>query len=69
MKKKLFTALGFVFLFGITSCQKCVECDNCPLGISGDACMDEFDSKEDYEAAVANAEAAGCDCTEKLSGK
>lgn len=67
--KKLFAVLFVGALaFGASSCQKCVECDNCPLGLSGDACMEDFDSKEDYEAAVANAEAAGCDCTEKLQG-
>ena len=68
MKKTLLPALLFVLALGASSCQKCVECDNCPFGVSGDACMDEFDSKEDYEAAVANAEALGCDCKEKLSG-
>ncbi|MCB9192286.1 MAG: hypothetical protein H6602_11530 [Flavobacteriales bacterium] len=69
MKKILFPVLFVAFSIGVSSCQKCVECDNCPFGITGDACMDEFDSKEDYEAAVANAEALGCSCTEKLKGK
>ncbi len=69
MMKKLFPVFLLVVAFGATSCQKCVECDNCPLGISGDACMDEFDSKSDYEQAIADAEALGCDCTEKLQGK
>ena len=68
MKKRLFPILLFVAALGVSSCQKCVECTNCPLGISGDTCVDEFDSKEDYEAAVADARALGCDCTEKLSG-
>lgn len=69
MKKRIFPVLLFVVTIGISSCQKCVECVNCPLGISGDACVDEFDSKADYEQAVADAEALGCDCTQKLAGK
>lgn len=69
MKKRLFPILLFVSALAISSCQKCVECTNCPLGFSGDACVDEFDSKADYEQAVADAEAIGCDCKEKLSGK
>ena len=68
MKKKLLPMLLFVLALGASSCQKCAECDNCPFGINGDFCVDEFDSKEDYDAAVANARAAGCDCTEKLAG-
>lgn len=65
--KKLFTVFFIGALaVGASSCQKCVECDNCPFGISGDACREDFDSNEDYEAAVANARAAGCDCTERL---
>jgi hypothetical protein len=67
--KKLIIPITFLLIGFMGSCQKCVECENCPFGVSGDACMDEFDSKEDYEAAVANAEALGCDCTEKLQGK
>ncbi len=67
--KKILIPLFVLGVATFSSCQKCVECDNCPLGIQGDACMEDFDSKEDYEAAVANAEALGCDCTEKLSGK
>ena len=69
MKKLILPALVIGLMMGFASCQKCVECDNCPLGVSGDACVEDFNSKEDYEAAVANAEALGCDCKEKLSGK
>lgn len=65
MKKHFLPVLLIALCIGASSCQKCVECD-CPLGIDGDACMEDFDSKEDYEAAVANAEGLGCDCTEKL---
>lgn len=69
MKKILIPLFVAVLAVGASSCQKCVECDNCPFGVTGDACMEDFDTKEDYEAAVANAEALGCDCTEKLQGK
>ncbi len=65
---KLLPILLVCIGIGFSSCQKCVECENCPLGITGDACVDDFDSKEDYEQAVSDAEAVGCDCTEKLSG-
>ncbi len=68
MKKQFLLSLGVALMLGFSSCQKCAECNNCPLGISGDFCVDEFDSKADYDAAVANAEAAGCDCKEKLAG-
>lgn len=68
MKNILIALFVGALSVGISSCQKCVECDNCPLGVSGDACVEDFDSKEDYDAAVANAEALGCDCTEKLQG-
>ena len=69
MKKTILPLFLLAFAIGISACQKCVECTNCPLGLSGDACMDEFDSKDDYNAAVANSRAAGCDCTEKLSAQ
>ena len=68
MKMKLLPVLLVFIGIGFSSCQKCVECENCPLGISADACVEDFDSKEDYEQAVSDAEAVGCDCTEKLSG-
>lgn len=57
-----------IMAFGVSSCKKCASCDNCPLGISSDFCVDEYDNKDDYNAAVANAKALGCDCTEKLAG-
>lgn len=68
MRKKILPLLIILIGIGFSSCQKCAECDNCPLGISGNFCVEDFDSKEDYNAAVSNAEAAGCDCTEKLAG-
>lgn len=65
MKKILFPlVLSFIALAG-TSCQKCVECDCTILG-DHDFCMEDFDSKELYEAAIANFEASGCDCKDKL---
>ena len=55
MKKLILPALVFGLMIGFGSCQKCAECDNCPLGISADFCVDDYNSKEDYTAAVANA--------------
>ncbi|MCB9185596.1 MAG: hypothetical protein H6601_02490 [Flavobacteriales bacterium] len=69
MKKLLIPFIVGVMALGASSCQKCAECDNCPFGISGDFCVDDYNSKDDYDAALANAKAAGCDCTEKLKGK
>ncbi len=68
MKKTILPLFLLAFAVGISSCQKCAECDNCPLGISGEFCVDEFDSKADYDQAVSDAEAVGCDCKEKLAG-
>ena len=64
MKIKLI-ALGFVFAIGFSSCQKCVECNDCPTGVTLDQaefCESDFDSKDDYNSAVALVEAFGCDC-------
>lgn len=68
MKNNLISVLIVLITIGFSSCQKCVECTGCPFGVTGSSCVDDYDSKADYEAAVANAEALGCDCKEKLSG-
>ena len=64
--KKLFFPLMLSFIaIAASSCQKCAECDCTILG-DHDFCLEDFDSKDQYEAAIANFEASGCDCTEKL---
>lgn len=65
MKKLLFPLMISALTLGVSSCQKCVECD-CPIIDDHDFCLEDFDSKDQYEAAIANFEASGCDCTEKL---
>lgn len=60
----LFAAVaGF---FAMTSCKKCVECTDCPTGVTftegNEICEDDFDSKDDYDAAVSVIEAFGCTC-------
>ena len=48
-----------------TSCSKCVDCTDCPDDVileQTEICQDDFDSKEDYNTAVALVEAFGCEC-------
>lgn len=68
MKKTLIPVMLMLVSIGFSSCQKCASCDNCPLGISTEFCVDDYDNKDQYDTAVSNAEALGCNCTEKLAG-
>jgi hypothetical protein len=57
-------ALALVSAF-FTSCSKCVDCADCPEEVTLDQteiCQDDFDSKDEYNSAVAVIEAFGCDC-------
>ncbi len=65
MKKLIFPLMLSVVAIAATSCKKCVECD-CTIIGDHDFCMEDFDSKDQYDAAIANFEASGCDCKEKL---
>ncbi|MCB9185473.1 MAG: hypothetical protein H6601_01850 [Flavobacteriales bacterium] len=65
MKKILIPLFVSAIAIGASSCKKCAECECTVLG-DHDFCMEDFDSKDQYEAAIANFEASGCDCTEKL---
>jgi len=66
MKKK------FLQIFTITlisaffiSCSKCVDCTDCPDEVTleqTEICQDDFDSKVDYNAAIAIIENFGCEC-------
>ncbi|MBI1288056.1 MAG: hypothetical protein GC178_10830 [Flavobacteriales bacterium] len=69
MKKIVLMLAMFSAVAGFNSCKKCAECSNCPLGASPEFCVDDYSSKDDYNAAVANAKALGCDCKEKLKTK
>jgi hypothetical protein len=74
MKKSLLV-LGVAAMFGlgITSCNKCQTCGDCPDGLTFteedgtestevEICEDDADSKEEYDAAIALFEAFGCTC-------
>lgn len=65
MKKLILPFTLAVLAIGSSSCQKCVECDCTILG-DHDFCLEDFDNKDQYDAAIANFEASGCDCKEKL---
>ena len=63
MKKILLILFVSGSLF--SSCKKCVECVDCPAEITLDQseiCEEDFDSKEDYKAAIELIQAFGCNC-------
>ncbi len=67
MKKSYLLLVALTVGMTMSSCQKCYECD-CPLGSNFNACVDDFNSKDDYDDAL-NLLEAGCDCTESLKAK
>ena len=66
MKDKILQLFSLVIIsIFFVSCSKCVECADCPSEVTleqTEFCEDDFDSKEDYDAAVALVEAFGCEC-------
>ena len=66
MKKKLLQIITITLISAFfTSCSKCVDCANCPDELTLDQteiCQDDFDSKDDYNSAVALIEDYGCEC-------
>lgn len=65
MKTTIFTFLFFSSLFILSSCSNCKDCGSCPEGVTLDQteiCKKDFDSKDDYDQAVAVIEAFGCEC-------
>jgi hypothetical protein len=65
MKKYILISCLTVTVAALSSCNKCVECGDCPSGITlseTEFCKDDFSSKEEYDQAVAVVEAFGCDC-------
>jgi hypothetical protein len=74
MKKnylKIFVALAFVFSLG--ACSNCVECGDCPEGVtmtdasgndvsSLEVCEEDAASKEEFDQGIEIIEALGCDC-------
>ncbi|MCF8278287.1 MAG: hypothetical protein K9J17_16285 [Flavobacteriales bacterium] len=65
MKKLLFPLMISAIAIGATSCKKCAEC-TCPIINDHDFCMEDYDSKDQYQAALTFFENEGCDCKEKL---
>jgi hypothetical protein len=62
MKKTIYLFIA-ILSFGLTSCDKCVDCTGCIGGDEGEVCQDDFDSKEEYDDAVALLEGVGgCEC-------
>ena len=62
-----------MFFVTIGCSKKCVVCGDCPNDVtlsdesgndvaSVEVCESDFDSKEDYNAAIALTESIGCDC-------
>lgn len=74
MKKSyLKIAVVALFTFSLAACSNCVECGDCPTGItltdaagndvtSLEVCEEDATSKEEYEQAVDVIEALGCEC-------
>ena len=66
MKKIISKSLTLLFItIFFASCSKCVDCGDCPDGVTletTELCQNDFDSKDDYDAAVALIEAIGCAC-------
>ena len=66
MKKKLLQIITITLIaVFFTSCSKCVDCTDCPDEVTleqTEICQDDFDSKDDYNSAVALIEAFGCEC-------
>ena len=66
MKKRFLQIIAVALLSTFfTSCSKCVDCADCPDEVTleqTEICQDDFDSKDDYNRAVALTEAFGCEC-------
>lgn len=66
MKKKILQIFTITLISAFfTSCTKCVDCANCPDEVTleqTELCQDDFESKDDYNSAVAVIEAFGCEC-------
>jgi len=67
MKKASTLILLAAFSMGMASCQKCAEC-TCGIETTT-KCVDDFDSKDDYDQTLNLAQGLGCDCTESLKPK
>lgn len=66
MKKSILGFLLLTMTLGAASCQKCATCE-CGA-IDQNFCVDEFDSKDDYDEWLDGLKDNGCDCSEKLAG-
>ena len=66
MKKKLLQIITITLTSAFfTSCSKCVDCADCPDEVileQTEICQDDFDSKGDYNSAIALIEGFGCEC-------
>ena len=66
MKKIFFNIITIVLLSCFfSSCSKCVDCASCPEDVDlaeTEICEDDFDSKDEYNTAIALIEGFGCEC-------
>lgn len=65
MKTPVLTFFLFSTLFIFSSCSNCKDCGSCPEEVTleqTEICKKDFDSKDDYEDAIAVIEAFGCEC-------
>ena len=70
MNRVLWLVVASALSISVSSCRKCVTCSDCNDGVEfqdGDnkLCTSDFDSSEDYDAAVAILESDfhGCSCS------
>lgn len=53
-------------IFTLSACTKCSECTDCPLGVESTICRDGYDSNDEYQSAVDDAENLGCTCKQTV---
>jgi hypothetical protein len=58
--KKLFLVFAVAGIFALSSCKKCQTCTG--FGDSEEVCESDFDSKQEYKAAIKLFEAFGGKC-------
>lgn len=67
--KKLGQILGMSLLvIGFAACTRCVNCDDCPVGVTlstTQLCEDDFNNKEAFDRQVQINEGYGCTCIEE----
>lgn len=60
MNKSIFLFAALSAVLALSSCSKCTECTDCT--VEQTICRDGYDSNDDYQQAIDEAEFIGCDC-------